>query len=174
MEETYPTFDQIIYGDGSIAEIRSRREKIDEETGVNGYEFILNPSREIVSYYNLRKGIELDQYYGYVRKWYPKTDVIRPESKYPTARWLIVTDFEGSPTVWAKHFVQLKEMVEDLQKELKILRAQKARLFDMVSKITSQETRMMREFITMINEARKAGGTIKYDETERQDGDSDE
>jgi len=159
-----PTHDEVVFGDGSMAQIiKIRRKK--SESGIDGYEFILNPSREIKEHYGLKSGIELHPVLGYIKKWYPKTAVIKPEAKFPTARWLITTDFEGNKdTNWFEKFIELAELVEGLQRENKILKMASARNYKTLEIATSQQMQFMRWATDLINEARKVGGRIPTEE----------
>lgn len=162
-EITPPTYDEVVFGDGSMAQIIKVRE-IKNKEGIEGYEFILNPSREIKEHFGLKSGVELHPVLGYVKKWYPKTAIIRPESKFPTSRWLITTDFEGNDTNWSRKHIGDTELIKDLQKENKILKMEKARVYKQLELATSQQIQKMRWDAALINEARKAGGRIPTEE----------
>jgi len=162
-EITPPTYDEVIFGDGSMAQIIKVREKKNKE-GIEGVEFILNPSREIKEHFGLKSGIELHPVLGYVKKWYPKTSIIRPEAKFPTARWLITTDFEGDETGWSRKHISDTELIKDLQRENKILKMEKARTYKTLELATSQQVQFMKWNADLINEARKAGGRISTEE----------
>jgi len=157
-----PTYDEVVFGDGSMAQIINRR-RIDKE-GIEGFEFILNPSREIVEHFGLKYGVELHPIYGYIKKWYPKTSVIRPESKFPTPRWLITTDFDGNETNWSRKHVEDTELIKDLQRENQILRMEKARVFKNFELVTSQQVQAMKWNTEIIKEARRASGRMPTDE----------
>jgi len=162
-EITPPTYDEVVFGDGSMAQIIKVREKKNKE-GIEGDEFILNPSREIKEHFGLKSGVELHPVLGYVKKWYPKTSIIRPEAKFPTARWLVTTDFEGNDTGWSRKHINDTEVIKDLQMENKILRMEKAKTYKMYELATSQQVQFMKYNTEIINEARKAGGRIMTEE----------
>jgi len=160
---TPPTYDEVVFGDGSMAQI-IRVRRIDKN-GVDGREFILNPSREIIEHFGLKYGVELHPVLGYIKKWYPKTAVIPPNSQFPTARWLITTDFEGNKdTAWFRKHIEDTELIEDLQRELQIVKLSRARVFKNMENATSQQVQFMRDTVAVINEARKAGGRMQTDE----------
>ena len=160
---TPPTYDEVVFGDGSMAQIIKIRERKSKE-GIEGCEFILNPSREIKEHFGLKSGVELHPVLGYVKKWYPKTSIIRPEAKFPTARWLITTDFEGKETSWSRKHISDTELIKDLQIENKILKMGKARTHKTLELATSQQVQFMKWATELINEARKAGGRIPTEE----------
>ena len=162
VEITAPTHDEVVFGDGSMAQIISRRRIVKD--GIEGFDFILNPSREIIEYFGLKAGVELHPFYGYVKKWYPKISVIRPEAKFPTQRWLITTDFDGNETSWSRKHIEDTELIKDLQRENQILRMEKARAYKSLEMATSQQVQAMKLQTEIIKEARKAGGRIPTDE----------
>ncbi|MBU1067641.1 hypothetical protein KKE60_07620 [Patescibacteria group bacterium] len=162
-EVPVPTHDEVVFGDGSMAQIIKVRERKNEE-GIEGDEFILNPSREIKEHFGLKSGVELHPVLGYVKKWYPKTSIIRPEAKFPTARWLITTDFEGDETNWSRKHISDTELIKDLQRENKILKMERARTYKTLELATSQQVQFFKWNAEMIKEARKAGGRIETEE----------
>ena len=163
VEITPPTYDEVVFGDGSMAQIIKVR-RVDKD-GIEGREFILNPSKEIIEHFGLNYGVELHPVLGYIKKWYPKTAVISPSSQFPTARWLITTDFEGNKnTSWFRKHIEDTELIEDLQRENQILKLSRARVFKNMESATSQIVQFVRDNVAVINEARKAGGRIQTEE----------
>lgn len=159
---TPPTYDEVVFGDGSMAQIINRRRIVKE--GIEGFDFILNPSREIVEHFGLKYGVELHPVLGYVKKWYPRVAVIRPEAKFPTQRWLVTTDFEGNETSWSRKHIEDTELIKDLQREIQILRMEKARVYKSLEMATSQQVQSMKWQTEIIKEARKSGGRMQTEE----------
>jgi len=168
VDPTPPRYDEAVFGDGSMAQILAYRKKQKLPEGIDGYEFILNPSNEIINYFHLMKGVDLNDE-GYVIKWYPSTQVVLPEARFPTRRWIMLCDFKGNQTTLSLKHAFDSERIVDLQRENKILRASKAKAYEQMNEIASQMSIAMKKYTELVSIARKAGGRILTEEDQEEE-----
>lgn len=155
-EEFEPRWKFVLYGDGHIAQERARREKMGDD-GIEGWELILIPSKEIRTMYGLKYGDDLDDN-GRIRKWYPKTKV-RVLSEDPVVgRVLVTTNFEGEDTALSRWQAEKDIIIENQQKQIKTLKEAAAGLQEDLKHALTQRTAYARQIAELIQEYKKATG----------------
>src|SRR3990167_10634546 len=99
-EARYPF---IWFGDGHWAQLRKKIEYQNEE-GILGWLMIINPSREIIDEYSLKRE-DMDDF-GFVRRWFPRSSVKILRDDPVTGRALVKTDFNGQDTALSREFAE--------------------------------------------------------------------
>lgn len=154
IEQFEPRWKFVMFGDGHIAQERAKREKIGDN-GVEGWEFILIPSKEIRSMYGLKYGEDLDEF-GRIRKWYAKTKV-RVLSEDPVVgRVFITTNFEGEDTGFSRWNAEKDIIIENQQKQIKTLKEAAAGLQEDLKHALTQRAAYARQIAELIQEYKKA------------------
>lgn len=153
-EQFEPRWRFVLLGDGHIAQERARREKMGDD-GIEGWEFILIPSKEIRTMCGLKFGEDLDDL-GRIRKWYPKTKV-RVLSEDPVVgRVLVTTNFEGEETGLSRWNIEKDIIIENQQKQIKTLKEACAGLQEDLKHALTQRAAYARQVAELIQEYKKA------------------
>ena len=156
----------IWYGSGDWAQEIDKTEKVGDD-GRDGFEFIINPGRKISQKYNLKLGQELDANTGLMKRWYPKSHVFILNDSQVSGRVLIGTDFLGRDTSFSRKEAYFTEQIDDLQKQVRILKAEKARWMEELFRSQALTRIYIEKTSDMILAARKAA---KRDQTPEDQG----
>ena len=146
-----PRFPFCVIGEGNVVQIRFKTERFNEE-GVEGYEVVINPSREIIEEYDLRKE-DFDEN-GFITRWYPKTvfKVLRDDPV--KGMYFLYTDLNGQDTSISRSIVEYREVIEAQQKHINVLKARNAALWHEIRLMTSQEKEYMSKKVEILKIAK--------------------
>jgi len=152
-----PNYRYISYGDGSWA---LELDKIDKknEQGVEGWEFKLQPGRDIINQFSLRSKGLIDKFDHAIR-WYPKSKVHVLNDSPINGRIFIQTDYMGNDTGFSRSLANYTETIENLQRLIASLRAQNARLTREVRLLMSSTGQYWTEQIEVIKKIKEASAT---------------
>lgn len=146
-----PRWPYCITGDGHVIQIRAKSERFNEE-GVEGYEVVINPSREVIEEYGLKKE-DFDEN-GFIVRWYPKT-VFRALREDPVkGMYFLYTDINGQETSFSRAIVEYREVIEAQQKHIHVLKARNAALWHELKLMTSQQLQYMRKNVELVKVAK--------------------
>ena len=149
--QSAPRFPYCILGDGNVVQVRFKTERFNEE-GVEGYDVVINPSKEIIEEYDLRKE-DFDEN-GFITRWYPKT-VFRTLRDDPVkGMYFLYTDLNGQDTAISRSIVEYREVIESQQKHINVLKARNAALWHDIRLMTSQQKEYMSKTVEMMKIAK--------------------
>jgi len=146
-----PKFRLIIFGDGEVAEEIDKSPEEDE--GVMGWEYIINPSEKLVKRYNLKD--EMDEN-GFVRKWYKNTDIDTLNDSVVSGRILIDVTFDGKQNPHSRKHITLKEQLNGMEEENHILILHNAHLNEKMRTMARNTNEYIKNSADMIITARSA------------------
>lgn len=158
-----PRFPYCISGDGHIVQIRSKSERFNEE-GVEGYEVIINPTKEVIEEYGLKKE-DFDES-GFIIRWYPKTMFRSLRDDPVKGMYFLYTDINGQDTAVSRTVVEFREMIESQQKHIHVLKARNASLWHELRLMTSQSKEHMRRQVEIVKLAKSLETGLGDDMTE--------
>ena len=164
MVDDYPSRRWIWFGDGAWCQEVWKKPKQSED-GVDGWEFVINPSERVIRQYKLKIGEQLDAN-GFIKKWYPDTVVRILDDSVSSGRIFIKTTFDGSPTNISNEVAYYTTQIEGQKKHIKILKAENAKVYEMFKKATSKQLAHISDAARMINKAREAAKKEPSDEDE--------
>ena len=164
VEEFEPTWPYLWYGDGHWAECRGKKEQTNK-LGIEGWEFLINPSSAIIKQFDLRWDRDLDNR-GYARKWYPRTKVFVLRDSAVSGRILITTDFNGKDTSFSRKDAYYTEQLQDYQQMIKILRAGKAKLYEEINMMMTQLQKYITQQTNMVREVKRATSSNVIEESQ--------
>lgn len=157
MPEMYePRYPIVWFGDGHWAQLRNRIE-MKNATGILGWMMILNPTRELISEYNIQQK-DLDEF-GFIHRWYPSTIVTVLREDPVSGRIFIATDFEGNETPMTRKQADYLETMKNQEGLIATLRAGNARLTQELNLMVTQPKLWLKtaaDIIATIN--KKTGG----------------
>jgi len=146
-----PKFRLIIFGDGEVAEEIDKSPE--EEEGVMGWKYIINPSEKLVKNYNLRD--EMDEN-GFVEKWYKESDIDSLNDSVVSGRILIDVTFDGKQTPHSRRNIKLKVQLNGLEEENHILVLHNAFLSEKMRTMARNTDAYIKDNAEMIITARSA------------------
>ena len=132
-----PRFRYIWYGDGGWCLELDKRDKKNRE-GIEGWEFIIQPSEPVIDKFNLRERGQLNKT-NLAKRWYPKAFVNMLDDSPTSGRIFIHTDFEGQDTNFSRRESDYTEVLITKDKLINVLRAQIASLTHQLRIATSLE-----------------------------------
>ena len=132
-----PRFRYIWFGDGGWALELDKRDSKNRE-GVEGWEFVIQPSDPIIDKFNLRERNQLNST-NLAKRWYPKAVVNILDDSPTSGRIFIHTDFEGHDTNFSRRESNYSEVIMTKDKLIQVLRAQVASLTYQLRIATSLE-----------------------------------
>lgn len=149
-----PKFRWIWYGDGEWAlEIDKKDTK--DKAGVECWEFLIQPSEQIIERFNLRDPGKLDRF-GHCTRLYPKSQVEVLNDSPVRGRIFVHTDFEGRDTQFSRRRADYTETINTQQKLVQVLRAQLAYVIGQLRISTSQEHEHWKQVIDVVRTIRQA------------------
>lgn len=152
-----PRYRYIWYGDGEWALELEKTEKRNEE-GIEGWEFKLQPSTDIIARYNLRQRGLIDKY-DHATRWYPKSRTHVLDDSPTRGRIFIQTDFFGQDTHFSRIYANYTETIENLQRIVNALRANNARLTRELRLLTGNEMQFWNERVELIKKIKETSAT---------------
>lgn len=132
-----PRYRYIIYGDAGLAQEVDKRD-LKSKDGVEGWEFLIQPSAAIIDRFNLKERGQLTRT-GHCKRWYPKAVVDILDDSPTSGRLFIHTDFDGNDTNYSRRSSNYSEQIITMQKLISVLRAQVASLTYQLRIATSME-----------------------------------
>src|SRR3990167_4705940 len=104
-----PKWPWVIFGDGHMAELRGKRSRRNSQ-GIEGFDFILNPSREIVEEYLLKQGDDLDPN-GFVIRWFKSSDITVLRDDPTTGRIFVRSTFDSRSSSASMEDYELRQKI---------------------------------------------------------------
>lgn len=155
-----PKREEAWFGDGNWCQIikKKRHNGPDDRPG---WLFILRPSQKAVNWYNLRVGEELDQTYGFIRRWYPEKDVVILNDDRSFGRTLIKSDLFGDSTNLSRENEELRQYINQLESLVESLKAGAARLQEEYRALSEQTKLKLQQDADMLTTVRKGAGKLE-------------
>lgn len=148
-----PQRDIIMFGNGAQGRIIDQRGGLVNQEGIEEVEFLIQPSREMMTYYGIDPQRDLDQD-GFVRRRFPKSDVkvLNRSNILPTT--LLLTGFGWEHTELTLNNTD-RELIQDLQMQLRMLQRAKAALQEENRKLLTQTREWAKEHADIIQEFKR-------------------
>jgi len=151
----------LIFGNGLQGRIIDERPGYTNDEGVEEVEFVIQPSEELKTYYNLTNE-DLD-HDGFITRRYPVSD-IRPANLSPISpTTIIITGFNWEQTIFTKKSIE-RELIQDLQIKVKTLQRAKAHLQEENRKLLTQVREWAKEHTDIAQEFRRSLGNASQDD----------
>lgn len=157
----------VFFGNGVSGRIVRERAGIIERDGVVVTEFVIQPSRHMLSYYDIRRNmLDVD---GYITRRYPSSliKVLNNDPVVPVT--LVKCGFHWEDTVLTDEPSNTEE-IENLQRRVKEYQSLTASLYQELNKVVSRQTEYMAGLVNYIQTVRKAGGDIIREENVEEEG----
>lgn len=154
-----PKREEAWFGDGNWCQIIKKKRHAGAD-GVNGWLFILKPSKKTINWYGLKVGEQLDANYGFIKQWYPKKDVVILNDDRSYGRTLIKTDLMGDSTNLSHEKEDLEEYINTLERTINSLKASLARLHEEYDSLATQTGLKLKRDAELLTEVRKGAGKL--------------